>query len=82
MNAADVRPDDLTVVVDGSEAKQGKFLPGTHVPVAAPSELAATEPDDVLILPWNIAPEISRLVGDLTPEASCWIAVPEMRELG
>lgn len=82
MNAADVTAADLVVVVDGSEAKQGTFLPGSHVPVAAPSELAATAPDDVLVLPWNIAPEISRLVAELTPDAACWIAVPEMREIG
>ncbi|MDR7255337.1 hypothetical protein J2X46_004339 [Nocardioides sp. BE266] len=82
MNAADVRSDDLALVVDGSEAKQGKFLPGSHVPVAAPSELASAAPDDVLVLPWNIAPEISRLVAELTPGAACWIAVPEMREIG
>ncbi|WP_416953607.1 methyltransferase domain-containing protein [Nocardioides sp. T5] len=82
MNAAGVRSDDLVVVVDGSEAKQGTFLPGSHVPVAAPSTLAAAAPDDVLILPWNIAPEISGLVAGLVPDASCWIAIPEMRELG
>ena len=39
-------------------------------------------PDDVLILPWNIAPEIRGLVAGLVPDASCWIAIPEMRELG
>lgn len=82
LNAAGVQHDDLVLVVDGSEAKQGKFLPGSHVPVAAPSELASVAPDDVLVLPWNIAPEISRLVGELTPDAACWIAVPEMREIG
>lgn len=82
MNAADVRADDLVLVVDGSEAKQGKYLPGSHVRVAAPSELAGADPDDVLVLPWNIAPEISRLVAELTPGAACWIAVPEMREIG
>ena len=81
MNAADVASDDLVLVVDGSEAKQGRFLPGTHVPVAAPQVLADTEVDDVLILPWNIAPEIRGLVAELTPGATCWIAVPEMRAL-
>jgi hypothetical protein len=81
MNAAGVASDDLVLVVDGSEAKQGRFLPGTHVPVAAPQVLADTEVDDVLILPWNIAPEIRGLVAELTPGATCWIAVPEMRAL-
>lgn len=81
MNAAGVRRDDLVVVVDGSEQKQGKFLPGSQVPVAAPAELASHAPDDVLILPWNIAEEISPLVRSLAPTATAWVAVPEMRSL-
>ena len=81
MNAAGVRADDLVVVVDGSEAKQGRYLPGTHVPVAAPPALSTAGADDVLILPWNIAPEISRLVAGLAPGAASWIAIPEMRRL-
>ncbi|MEO5852618.1 MAG: class I SAM-dependent methyltransferase [Nocardioides sp.] len=82
MNAAGIVADDLIVVVDGSEAKQGKFLPGTHVPVMAPPTLADAAVDDVLILPWNIAPEISTLVQGLAPGATCWIAVPSMTEVG
>ncbi len=81
MNAADVRSDDLAVVVDGSVAKQGKFLPGSQVPVVAPAELAAQRPDDVLILPWNIAAEVSQIVTELAPGATSWIAVPAMQAL-
>ena len=68
MNAAGVVCDDLVVVVDGSEQKQGKFLPGTQVPVAAPTELAAYDAQDVLILPWNLAHEIAPLVQELSPD--------------
>ena len=82
MNAAGVVAEDLVVVVDGSEAKQGKFLPGSHVPVAAPPVLAEHAVDDVLILPWNIAPEIGALVRALSPSATCWIAVPSMQRIG
>ena len=83
MNAAHVRSDDLVVVVDGSEAKQGTFLPGSHVPVAAPSDpgrrRARRRADPAVEhrprdrAPWS--PSSSR-------SASCWIAIPEMRELG
>jgi hypothetical protein len=82
MNAAAVAADDLVVVVDGSEAKQGKFLPGSHVPVAAPPALTEHSADDVLILPWNIASEIGELVKTLSPTATCWIAVPSMQRVG
>ena len=39
--------------------KQGKFLPGTHIPIYAPERLAETQPDYVLVLPWNLRDEIS-----------------------
>jgi hypothetical protein len=82
MNAAGVRSDDLVVVVDGSEQKQGKFLPGTQVPVAAPASLTGHEVDDVLILPWNLAHEIAPLVERLSPGSTAWIAVPSMQTIG
>jgi hypothetical protein len=39
--------------------KQGKFLPGTHIPIYAPERLAETKPDYILVLPWNLREEIS-----------------------
>jgi hypothetical protein len=44
--------------VDRSPHKQGRFLPGTHIPVYAPERIAQTKPDFVLILPWNLRSEI------------------------
>lgn len=81
LNAAGMRHDDLAVVVDGSAAKQGKFLPGSKVPVDAPASLPTYDADDVLILPWNIADEVRPIVAELVPSATCWIAVPTMRAL-
>jgi hypothetical protein len=81
MNAAGVRRDDLAVVVDGSVAKQGKYLPGSQVPVVAPGELASYDADDVLILPWNLSLEISAIVAILAPEATSWVAIPSMTAL-
>jgi hypothetical protein len=81
MNAAGVRRDDLVVVVDGSVAKQGKYLPGSQVPVVAPTELASYDADDVLILPWNLSPEISAIIADLAPKATSWVAIPSMTAL-
>lgn len=81
LNAALVRRGDVMAVADMSPAKQGRLLPGSHVPVVAPQALLAMQPDDILILPWNIAPEI---VGQLRAagfEGGLWTAVPQMRRL-
>jgi C-methyltransferase-like protein/putative zinc binding protein/methyltransferase family protein len=81
LNAAGVGESDITAVADGSPEKQGRLMPGSRIPVVAPPLLAGTGATDVLILPWNIAPEIAPLVRDLLPGATCWVAVPEMRAL-
>ena len=58
LNYAGVRPDLLPYVVDASPHKQGRFLPGSRIPVVAESHLRATRPDVILILPWNLRHEI------------------------
>jgi len=58
LNYCGIRTDLLDFTVDRNPYKQGRFLPGTHVPIRHPSALAATRPDYVLILPWNLKDEI------------------------
>lgn len=58
LNYAGIRPDLLPWVCDAAAAKQGKFMPGSHIPILPPSALRDLRPDLVLILPWNIADEI------------------------
>jgi hypothetical protein len=58
LNHCGIRTDLLPYTVDRSPYKQGMFLPGTHIPIHAPEELARTRPDLVLILPWNLRDEI------------------------
>ena len=60
LNHCGVRSDLLSYTVDRSPLKQGKFLPGTHIPIYAPERLAETKPDYILVLPWNLREEISR----------------------
>ena len=60
LNFAGVRPDLLSFVCDAAPAKQGKFLPGSHIPILPPQVLTEARPDFVVILPWNIADEIKR----------------------
>lgn len=58
MNYAGVKPDLVSFVCDAAAAKQGKFMPGNHIPILAPKELRERKPDFVVILPWNIADEV------------------------
>ncbi|MBP7865035.1 MAG: methyltransferase domain-containing protein [Acidobacteria bacterium] len=57
-NFCGVRTDLVAFVVDASPFKQGKFLPGSHIPVVTEAELRAYRPDYVLVLPWNLRDEI------------------------
>ena len=59
LNHCGIRSDLLSYTVDRSPVKQGKFLPGTHIPIYAPERLAETKPDYILVLPWNLRDEIS-----------------------
>ena len=60
LNYCGVRNDFLDYVVDASPHKQGRYLPGSRLPIHAPDRILATRPDYVLILPWNIRDEITR----------------------
>ena len=59
LNYCGIRTDLLEYTVDRNPAKQGRFLPGTHIPVYDPERIAQTRPDYVLILPWNLKDELA-----------------------
>ncbi len=58
LNYCGIRTDFLDYTVDRNPYKHGKFLPGTHIPIYPPSKIQETQPDYVLILPWNFKDEI------------------------
>lgn len=58
LNYAGVKPDLLPFVCDAAEAKQGLYMPGSHIPIVQPHQLTESKLDFVLILPWNIQEEI------------------------
>lgn len=58
LNYCGVRSDFIDYVVDRNPHKQGKFLPGTHIPIFQPERIRETRPDYVVILPWNLKTEI------------------------
>ena len=53
-----ITPELLPFVCDAATAKQGKFMPGSHIPILPPAALFDQRIDYLLILPWNIADEI------------------------
>jgi len=59
LNYCGIRTDFLDYTVDRNPYKQGKFLPGTHIPIYPPERLKETRPDYILILPWNLKREIA-----------------------
>jgi C-methyltransferase-like protein/putative zinc binding protein/methyltransferase family protein len=58
LNYCGIRTDFLDYTVDRNPYKQGRFLPGTHIPIYAPERIRETRPDYVFILPWNVKQEI------------------------
>jgi 2-polyprenyl-3-methyl-5-hydroxy-6-metoxy-1,4-benzoquinol methylase len=63
LNYCGIRTDYLDFTVDANPYKQGKYTPGTRIPILAPEAIREARPDDVLILPWNLRHEISRTAG-------------------
>ena len=59
LNYCGIRTDFLDFTVDRSPHKQGKYLPGTHIPIRHPDAIREARPDFVLILPWNLRTEIA-----------------------
>src|SRR5450432_375295 len=58
LNYCGIRADFVDFTVDRNPYKQGRFLPGTHIPIREPAALDAAKPDYILILPWNFKDEI------------------------
>lgn len=79
LNYAGVKPDLIPFVCDAASSKQGKFMPGSHIPILQPEVLKERKPDFVLILPWNIAGEVVNQHGYVHEWGGKFVtAVPEL----
>jgi predicted TPR repeat methyltransferase len=79
LNFAGVKPDLLPYVVDRSPGKVGRFMPGSRIPIVTEDHLRADRPDRVIILPWNIAQEVTaQLVYAREWRARFVVAVPQL----
>jgi ABC-type Fe3+-hydroxamate transport system substrate-binding protein len=83
LNHCGIRTDFVDYTVDRNPYKQGKHTPGTHIPIYPPERIAATKPDVILILPWNLADEIeAQLAYTAEWGARLVVPVPTARFLG
>ncbi|MDP2030663.1 MAG: class I SAM-dependent methyltransferase [Thiobacillus sp.] len=79
MNYAGIRPDLIPFVVDRNPAKQGKYMPGSRIPIRAPDAIERHRPDYVFILPWNIAGEVMGQFAHIRSWGGQFVtAVPEL----
>jgi SAM-dependent methyltransferase len=80
MNYAGVRPDLIAYVVDRNPAKQGRFMPGSRIPIVDEARLRADRPDDVVLLPWNLRDELMTQLDYVRGWGGRFVtAVPELR---
>jgi hypothetical protein len=80
LNYCGIDSDLISYIVDRNPAKQGKFLPGSHIPVFPESVFETTPPDVVIIFPWNLKNEIRlQLSAQLGPEVKYMVTVPEVQ---
>ena len=63
LNYCGIGTDFLDYTVDRNPYKQGKYTPGTHIPILAPDAIRRTRPDYLFILPWNLKDEITAQMG-------------------
>jgi len=79
LNYAGVRPDLLSYVVDKSPSKQGKYMPGSRIPIHTEQFLKDDSPDYVLILPWNLKNEVIKQLSYIKESGGKFVvAVPQL----
>ncbi|AFL72922.1 class I SAM-dependent methyltransferase [Thiocystis violascens] len=79
LNYAGVKPDLLPFVCDAAPSKQGKFLPGSRIPIVDESQIRQHRPDYILILPWNLREEVMEQLHDVGDwEGQFVTAVPRL----
>jgi len=80
LNYCGIRTDFIDYTVDRNPYKQGKLLPGTHIPILHPARIMETRPDYVLILPWNFKDEIMAQMSGIRDWGGRFVVpIPEVR---
>jgi SAM-dependent methyltransferase len=80
LNYAGVKPDLLPCVYDASPLKQGRYLPGSRIPILPASEFTQVKPDYVLVTPWNLFDEIVSTYPHIRQDGGKWVtAIPRLK---
>ena len=80
LNYCGIRTDFLDFTTDANPYKQGKFTPGTRIPIVAPEMIRTARPDYVLILPWNLRDEITKQAAYIREWGGQFVVpIPEVR---
>jgi hypothetical protein len=83
LNYCGIGTDFLDFTVDRNPYKQGRYTPGTHIPILHPDQLSAARPDYILILPWNLKNEILATVGKMPGlKARFVVPIPSVEIVG
>jgi SAM-dependent methyltransferase len=79
MNYAGVRPDLIALVADRNPAKQGKYMPGSRIPIVDEIQLKNSKPDYVVVLPWNLKAEVTHQLAYIRAWGGKFVtAVPQL----
>tara|TARA_B110000438_G_scaffold153753_1_gene147716 strand:+ start:2393 stop:3637 length:1245 start_codon:yes stop_codon:yes gene_type:complete len=82
LNYCKISKNEINYVVDISPHKQGKFMPGTHIPIFAPEKIKETKPDYIVILAWNLKDEIIQQINFIKDWGGKFVVlIPEVKIL-
>jgi hypothetical protein len=80
LNVCNVTPEQIRYVCDLNPAKQGLYLPGSHIPIFSPDKIRETKPDFLVIMPWNLAREITEQMQEITSWGGQFVtAIPSLQ---
>lgn len=80
LNFAGIRPDLMAFVVDRNPHKQGKFLPGSRIPILDEGALREAQPDYLVLLPWNLHEELAAQLSYIGEWGGRFVtAIPSLR---
>jgi hypothetical protein len=82
LNSARIKKEWLEAIADGSNEKQGRYMPSLGIPILPAQSIAHLNPTDIVIFPWNIRLELVKQIRkEFGPKVRIWQAVPALREL-